>query len=102
MHFHEIFKLFFFSGLPTYYAVAQPSIAMSLSQLIHITMQPVHEKYSRLDSRISSKKYVKLNNNDIQAHSFEEFRELVLPMLLTLGPYAYHDSVLLYKVIKSA
>ena len=81
-----------------YFAVSQPSIAMSLAQLIHIAMAPVHDKYSGLNSKIRTKKYDKLNNNDLQAHSFEEFKELVMPMLVTLGPYAYHDSVLLYKV----
>ena len=85
-------------GLPMYFAVSQPSIAMSLAQLIHIAMAPVHDKYSGLNSKIRTKKYDKLNNNDRQAHSFEEFKEIVMPMLVTLGPYAYHDSVLLYKV----
>ena len=87
-------------GMPQYYAVSQPSIAMSLAHLIHVTMAPVHARYSRLDARIKSKKYWPLNKNDPQARSFEEFQELVMPMLLTLGPYAYHDSVLLYKVLR--
>ena len=32
------------SRLPTYYAVSQPMIANALQRLIHITMDPIHQK----------------------------------------------------------
>ena len=34
------------------------------------------------------------------AATFKEFRETAMPMLLALGPYAYSDPVLLYKIIR--
>ena len=34
------------------------------------------------------------------AETFEEFQETVVPMLLALGPYAYTDPVLLYKILR--
>ena len=88
--------------LPTYSAVAQPQIAMSLANLLHITMAPVHEKYCKLGSRTPSRHYEPLTTEGApaQARTFEEFRDIVVPMLLTLGPYAYHDAVLLYKVLR--
>ena len=84
--------------LPTYYAVAQPLIAQSLATLIHTRMAPVHEKFSGLGPRIQTRHYE--GSEDTQARTFEEFKEIVLPMLLALGPYAYHDSILLYKVLR--
>ena len=86
--------------LPTYHAVAQLPIAQSLANLIHIKMAPVHEKYSGLGTRIQSRKYQPLSTTDTQAHTFEEFKDIVLPMILALGPYAYHDGVLLYKILR--
>ncbi len=32
--------------------------------------------------------------------SFDEFGTIVVPMLLALGPYAFDDVVLLYKVVR--
>ena len=32
--------------------------------------------------------------------TFEDFKEMVIPMLLALGPYAYNDGILLYKVLR--
>lgn len=90
------------SRLPTYHAVAQLSIAQSLAHLIHIKMDPVHQKYSGLGTRVQSRKYENLSTlkMDKQAKTFEDFKEIVLPMILTLGPYAYHDGVLLYKILR--
>ncbi len=31
---------------------------------------------------------------------FDGFSEVAVPMLLAVGPYAYNDAVLLYKVIR--
>ena len=88
--------------LPPYSAVAQPQIARSLANLLHVTMAPVHEKHCRLGPRVKTKHYEPLDSSGgpKQAKTLEEFKEVVLPMLLTLGPYAYHDSVLLYKVLR--
>ena len=86
--------------LPMYHAVAQLPIAQSLANLIHIKMAPVHEQYSRLGTRVKSRQYEPLSSSDKQAHTFEEFKEIVLPMILTLGPYAYHDGILLYKILR--
>jgi hypothetical protein len=41
-----------------------------------------------------------LHYSHFQAHTFEDFKETVMPMLLALGPYAYHDGVLLYKILR--
>ena len=86
--------------LPLFYAVSQPSIAKALSNLIHIKMAPVHEKHSGLGCRLRTKRYESMSESDKLARSFEDFKEMIVPMLLSLGPYAYHDSVLLYKVVR--
>ena len=88
--------------LPIYYAVAQPVIAKALGNLIHITMQPMHKRYSGLNARIRTKKHEPLNNKGAPtpASTFEEFRTIVVPMLLALGPYSSDDPVLLYKVLR--
>ena len=57
--------------LPCYQAVAVPSIAQSLQNLIHRTMA-----------------------------STEEVDESIERMLLTLGPFAHDDGILLYKVLR--
>lgn len=88
------------SRLPTYYAVSQPPIALSLSNLIHVAMAPIHEQYSGLGSRIKTKHHDLASSETKQARTYEEFRDIVVPMLLTLGPYAFHDGVLLYKVLR--
>jgi len=90
------------SRLPTYYAVCQVPIAKALAKLIHVSMQPVHQKYSGLSPRIRSTKYPPLNNKGAPkpAEDFEEFKETVVPMLQALGPYAVDDPVLLFKVLR--
>lgn len=88
------------SRLPTYFAVSQPLIAQSLATLIHIKMAPVHDQFSCLGPRIKSKKYPPLTSDYVQAKTFKEFQDMVLPMLLALGPYAYHDTILLYKILR--
>lgn len=86
--------------LPLNYAVAQPSIARSLSNLIHRKIAPIHEKFSGLGSRIKTKKYSPINDEEVQVETFEDFRVEAVPMLLTLGPYAYQDAILLYKILR--
>ena len=51
-----------------------------------------------LGDRIKSKIYEPISSENRQAETFEDFKEIVIPMLLALGPYAYHDGILLYKV----
>ena len=88
------------SRLPIYYAVAKPAIAKALANLIHVKMAPVHKKFSGLGDRIKSQIYEPISSDDRQAETFEDFKEIVLPMLLALGPYAYLDGILLYKVLR--
>ncbi len=92
------------SRLPPYCAVAQPQIARSLARLLHVTMAPVHEQetHRHLGSRIRTKKYSALTNKNApkQARTLQEFKDIVVPMLLTLGPYAHHDAILLFKVLR--
>ena len=88
------------SRLPIYYAVAKPSIAKALANLIHVKMAPVHKKYSGLGPRIKTKVYEPISSDDRQAETFEDFKDIVIPMLLALGPYAYNDGILLYKVLR--
>lgn len=51
-----------------------------------------------LGDRIKTKIYEPISSENRQAETFEDFKEIVIPMLLALGPYAYHDGILLYKV----
>ena len=90
------------SRLPTYYAVSQPLIARALMTLIHTTMDPIHRECSSGSTLPRTTTYPALDNKSAPkpAQSFEEFQERVVPMLLALGPYAYTDPILLYKILR--
>ena len=68
---------------------------------MHVTLDPVHRKYCGDTVARRTRARPPLGNSSAPrpAETFAEFRETAMPMLLALGPYAYSDPVLLYKVV---
>ena len=65
-----------------------------------MTLEPVHRKCCGDTVVRRTRARPPLGNSSAPrpAETFADFRETALPMLLALGPYAYSDPVLLYKV----
>ena len=65
-----------------------------------MTLEPVHRKCcgDTVVRRTRSRPPLGNSSAPRPAETFADFRETALPMLLALGPYAYSDPVLLYKV----
>ena len=68
----------------------------------NLAKKNIRFRYSGLNPRIRTKRYEALNNKGAppQAKTFEEFKEIVVPMLLALGPYSADYPILLYKVLR--
>ncbi|VVC38245.1 THO complex, subunitTHOC2, C-terminal,THO complex subunit 2, N-terminal domain,THO complex [Cinara cedri] len=87
---------------PEYYAVEYAPIGDALCGLINQVIKPVYNQIFNLHS-----KSVK-NSTDVQKNSLslkpvltlEEFHNVVLPMLITLGPGLHRDPVLMFKVVR--
>ena len=69
---------------------------------MHVTLDPVHRKCCGDTVARRTRARPPLGNSSAPrpAETFGEFRETAMPMLLALGPYAYSDPVLLYKIIR--
>ncbi|XP_003246335.1 THO complex subunit 2 isoform X1 [Acyrthosiphon pisum] len=87
---------------PEYYAVEYPPIGDALCSLINQVIKPVYNQVFNLHSK--SVKY----STDDQPNSrslkhvltLEEFHDVVLPMLITLGPGLHRDPVLMFKIVR--
>jgi len=88
--------------LPRNYCISQPKVSLALSDLIHKTIDPVYHLYSGLSDRVKPRHHIHTpgSKHPPLAHSLDDLRAHVYPMLLTLGPYAFRDPTLIFKTIR--
>ncbi|XP_077518841.1 THO complex subunit 2-like protein isoform X3 [Amblyomma americanum] len=88
--------------LPEHYAVSHPHIARRLCLLVHALVEPLYSKHSGLPEgfrRSYGPPPGGLRPLPV-VETFGEFRTLVLPMLMALGPLMHIDPVLIVKVVR--
>ncbi|TRY73857.1 hypothetical protein TCAL_01902 [Tigriopus californicus] len=88
--------------LPPYFAVSQEPIAKALQRLVHLTIQPLVQKCSNKSYKTFSSDLIPSSNqfSPILVDTFEQFKTVVMPMLMELGPHASSDLSLLYKIMR--
>ena len=88
--------------LPTYFASCQPGISAELCNLAQVLIDPLYQQLCGLSARIKKKPRPRPDNDryPAQVETSAELRSHVLPILLTLGPHASQDPVLLYKMLR--
>ncbi|XP_050443418.1 THO complex subunit 2 isoform X2 [Adelges cooleyi] len=87
---------------PEYYAVEYSPIGDALCNLISQIIDPVYVQVFNLHSK-SEKKNEPLQENSYSLKpvlTFEDFHNVVIPMLITLGPGLHRDPVLMFKVVR--
>nr|XP_037284733.1 THO complex subunit 2-like [Rhipicephalus microplus] len=88
--------------LPEHYAVSQPHIARRLCLLVHTLVEPLYSKHSGLPEGF--RRPYNAPSGGLRplplVETFEEFRMLVLPMLMALGPLMHIDPVLIVKIVR--
>ncbi|KAL1434887.1 hypothetical protein MTO96_001763 [Rhipicephalus appendiculatus] len=88
--------------LPEHYAVSQPHIARRLCLLVHTLVEPLYSKHSGLPEGF--RRPYNPPSGGLRplplVETFGEFRTLVLPMLMALGPLMHIDPVLIVKIVR--
>ena len=90
--------------LPENYCVSRPSIARHLSVLIEIGIDEIYRANSGLTLVIQKQlkpiKVPPLVKHMSPVESVENLMEIVFPIISTLGPFVYHNMLLVNKLIR--
>ncbi|CAG2179922.1 unnamed protein product, partial [Oppiella nova] len=89
--------------LPEYYAVSFDNIAKQLCDLIHFSIDKIYKQHSGLPTVIASKiKAYKCAKQPLlkQLENISDLKNIAFPMIVTIGPHLYKDTLLIAKIIR--
>ncbi|XP_059482003.1 THO complex subunit 2 isoform X2 [Neocloeon triangulifer] len=92
-----------FDRIPETCLMSQPSVALALCELLNILVDPVYRKNLGSLSGVvkqSLKISKSIQKSPAPAQTFADMKEVIIPMLLSLGPSLHLDPVLLCKIIR--
>ncbi|CAB3360322.1 Hypothetical predicted protein [Cloeon dipterum] len=92
-----------FERIPETCLMSQACVASALCELLHLLIEPVYRNnLGTLNGvvKMSSNALKNLPSSPKPAQTFADLKEMVMPMLLSLGPSLHLDPVLLCKVIR--
>ncbi|CAG0913812.1 unnamed protein product [Notodromas monacha] len=102
VHAHQLMSC---KSLPDYYAISHPPIALSLCRLLLKVINPIYEKISEKEAwevrqlEDASGPFRRLPDS---VERLSDFAPDAFQMILTLGPYIYHDATLMWRIVRIA
>lgn len=88
--------------MPETLVVEQTEIAKAMCNLLHAIIEPVYRNFCKIAPKINGRPIPLLKSDLVPkaCQDFVDLRQVVIPMLATLGPSLHHDAGLMYKIIR--